>query len=112
MKLHAIENRNGDKNGKLFGNEMNSAYQSDSKEVRLIFLNVWLGLKKAQPQCCKGKIFQTFYLSLKLALKSTKTQSGRIQTLERAILAVLRTSPFHFGHIAHIILFTGLTFSA
>lgn len=57
MKLHAIENRNGDKNGKLFGNEMNSAYKPDSKEVRLIFLNVWLGLKKAQPHV-RVKVFK------------------------------------------------------
>lgn len=33
MKLYVIENRNGDKNGKLFGNEMNLVYQLDLKEV-------------------------------------------------------------------------------
>ena len=47
MKSRTIQNRNGDKNGELLGSEINPAYKSDSKEVRLIFFNVWRGLKTA-----------------------------------------------------------------
>lgn len=30
MKLYVTQNENGDENGELFGNEMYSAYKSDS----------------------------------------------------------------------------------
>ena len=97
MKLHAIQNGNGDKNGELFGNELNSACK--------------------QQRYCKGTNFQiSIWSKLKIkkqkTKKGTKIESGRIQTLEPAILTVLQTSSFHFGHIAHIVAaFTSLTSS-
>ena len=45
MKLHAIQNGNGEKNGELFDNEMYSAYKPDSKVLRLISERCSEGLK-------------------------------------------------------------------
>ena len=40
MKLHVLQNGNGDKNGELFGNEMNSAYEVSFKSSATDFWNV------------------------------------------------------------------------
>lgn len=46
MKLHAIQNGNGDKNGELFGNELNSACKQQQYCKGTNFrISIWSKLK-------------------------------------------------------------------